>query len=447
MRARFEEVAETAAPPSRLSADAVYAAAWRTRRRRTTAWMVGGIVTGALVAGMGLDALRAPADKTIAQDPEPAQTADGWPAETRDGTVISAAAADASHVYAGVNACSWKDSVRHCTAQLVGSDDAGRTWTIRQTDFGDGQVAVPAPGVLLQTIETINEAYDGSSSAGPKTVLQPRISTDGGRSWRDVQAVTEAVAEVPAGGWIQCAPSTADRPCTLLAVDPATARSAPLAGQPALDIQGPVGAPTSAGFWITGHERGKDHRPAVAVSLDRGRTWSVHAFGQGEADFPVTATYASAVPSSVDGVTGYTIISVPNPSDTTGASPTSATTASLKQLIYRTGDGGKTWQRVNPDQTLPRGNYEDGDSYVAADGTHVVLTSADGPQRWYASSDNGNTYRPANLTGLGDDLLVSGMRAPVLVTAPGVYLAFNNTALYRSTDGIHWTRTLVQPPR
>jgi hypothetical protein len=28
-----------------------------------------------------------------------------------------------------------------------------------------------------------------------------------------------------------------------------------------------------------------------------------------------------------------------------------------------------------------------------------------------------------------------------------VYLAFDNTALYRSADGIHWTRTLVQPPR
>jgi hypothetical protein len=434
LRARLEDVADTAAPPSRLTADAVYTAAWRRRYRRTRAWTVGGIAIVALVVALSVNASRPPATDPTTPHPDPALTADGWPADTHDGTVISAAATDADHLYAGINACPVDADGRHCTARLVGSDDAGRTWTVRQSDFGDGEVAAPAPGVLLQTIGSVNDQYDGSSSSGSKMVWQPRISTDGGRTWTDVKAVTQPVAQVPAGGWIQCAPGTIDEPCTLLAFDPVTAHSAPLSVQPALDVDLPADVPTSAGLWVTGHERGPDQRPAVAVSLDHGRTWSVHVFGSGEAGFPALGPFDTAEPSSVDGVTGYTIIAV------------AGVTSGLTQFVYRTVDGGATWHRVNAAQTLPAGNYPGG-SYVAADGTHVVLASFGPPQRWYTSGDKGATYRQTTLTGLADDLQPSGLRPPILVTAPGVYLASDTSALYRSTDGLHWTRTVIRPPR
>jgi hypothetical protein len=438
---RFEEMADTAAPPSRLSADEVYAAAWRRRRWRRTGWATAAVAAVA-VGGIGLTMLQPRADNPAGSGPLPSQTAQGWPADTQDGTVISAAATDSSHLFAAINACTVKDGERQCVAQLVGSDDGGRTWTVRQADIGDGQITSPAPGALLQTIETVNPAYDGTANNGPKLFRKPRISTDGGRTWADVKPGSAAVQQVPTGGWIELECGT-DTPCKILAIDPATAQSAPLANQTPLDVIAKAGVPTSAGFWITGRERGGSHRPAVAVSHDRGRTWSLHMFDLAGADLSANIVYPA--PYSVDGVVGYTILQVPPPTGGAGSGATPAPASGSQQLIYRTADGGKTWGQVDAGQTLPFGrSYADGDTYLAADGTHVVLTSENTPLRWYASSDGGNSYRPATLPGLSDHLTRSGIGAMIRVVAPGTYLAFDNGALYRSSDGIHWSRTLVR---
>jgi hypothetical protein len=393
-----------------------------------------------LVVGVGLNALNGPAAGNRTAAPLPVQTADGWPPDALDGGVISAAATDADHLYAAIYACDWKGDVRHCTAELVGSDNGGRTWTVRQADFGNGQLDMPAPGVLLQTTEVDNQNYDGSAGSGPKSWWHDRISTDGGRTWRDVQAASKALAAVPTGGWLEdlCA---VDQPCQVVAFDPATARSAPLASQPPLDLDQVADVPTSAGYWVDGSERGGSHLPAVAVSRDRGETWSVHTFSSGAAGSSDSLAYASVKSYSVDGRVGYAIVSPQSRTTITGPSPTSAPPA--KHLVYRTTDGGKTWQHVDPGQTLPS-NESDPATFIAADGTHVVLVKQT-PQRWYASNDNGNSYHPVNLPGLSDNLTQSGLRAMVLVTAPGVYLAFDDTYLYRSADGFHWTRTSVQP--
>ncbi|MGI5184542.1 hypothetical protein ACQEVZ_50640 [Dactylosporangium sp. CA-152071] len=430
IRERFDEAAGEA-PPSRLSADAVYERAFQRRRRRAAGWtaVAAAVATTAVVAAATLTPSGGqPADP-------PTQTADGWPTGTRDGSIVSIAAADAEHLYAKVNACG--EGAR-CTVNLVGSDDGGKTWTVRSEDVA-GDVSAPSPGVLAQTVEQQN-----TDPAGPQLLHIPMVSRDGGRSWRVVETVAGKVPKVPAGGWIICAPPT--RPadlCTMLAVDPVTARATLLANPPDIDVHDTVAVPAAGGLWVSGWERGGEHRPAVSVSHDGGVTWATSVFGRGDADFPAPEMYVYPAVDSVDGVTGYTVITQPDPADTTGVGPTSAATAGVRTLVYRTGDGGRTWQRVHPGQTLPRAAYQEGDAYVAAGGTHVVLTRMDPPQEWYASTDGGQTYRPAKQPGLGTALLhTAGER--VLAAGPGAYYAFDADALYRSSNGLQWTRTVVK---
>ncbi|GAB3846917.1 WD40/YVTN/BNR-like repeat-containing protein [Dactylosporangium cerinum] len=304
-----------------------------------------------------------------------------------------------------------------------------------------GDLYAPAPGSLLRVLEKDNDDPSGN----PKLLHVPWVSRDGGRTWAEVRAEKGTVPEVPAGGWLQCAdPWRLDDPCVLIGVDPVNARSAPLATQPDFFVNGPVDVPTTGGFWVTGRERDGEHRPAIAVSRDGGRTWATHVFTRAETGEAPSSMFTFVRPASVDGVTGYAIMPVEDPSDTTGTGPTSAATAGMQTLVFRTVDAGKTWQRVHPRQTLPRRYYQDGDSYVAADGSHVVLASNDPPFRWYASDDGGNSYRPVSQPGLGTSLLHKN-GARVIVAGPGAYLAFDDGALYQSADGLRWTRTVIRP--
>ncbi|MEV4516289.1 sialidase family protein [Dactylosporangium sp. NPDC049525] len=434
MRARFDEAADIDAPPSRLSADGVYAAAFQRRRRRTTAWTVCGAAAVALVAALGTGVLGAPSGT-----PTPAQTPDGRPPGVRDGSIVSIAAADAEHLYAKVWGCTGSGDAAQCTLNLAGSDDGGRTWTVRMRNL-DGDLYAPVPGSLLRILEK-----DNADPHGPKLLHVPWVSRDGGRTWAEVHAVAGTMPQVPAGGWIQCAePQRLDDPCVLIGVDPVNARSAPLDTQPDVAVDGIVGVYPGGRLWVTGREPTGEHRPAVAVSSDGGRTWSAHVFTRAETGEAPSDMYTFALPASTDGVTGYTIISTPDPTDSTGVGPTTRATAGIQTLVFRTGDGGLTWQRVHPSQTLPRRYYQGGDAYVAADGSHVVLASNDLPYRWYTSTDGGNSYHPANQPGLGGALLHKD-GARVLAAAPGVYLAFDEDALYQSADGLRWTRDVIRP--
>ncbi|WP_432824758.1 hypothetical protein [Dactylosporangium sp. CA-092794] len=417
LRTLFEELAGADGPPTRLRADEVYGAARRRLRRRQAAWTVTGVVAGGLALGLGLQGLR-----PVPAVPEPVQTGGGA------GPVVSVAATDAEHLYAGVRTCGGDD----CPARLIGSDDGGRTWTVRQEDFGDGEVDAPAPGVLLHTTESMG---DPSGATGPKLIRHHHVSTDGGRTWRELQRVADPVAAVPGNGWLQCAPTSLDTPCKLLAVDPQTARMAPLSAQPGLDVNATDAAPASSGPWVIGIS--DTHQYALALTRDRGRTWSVHAFDEAGA---VQVTAASA-----DGVTAYAIVS----KRTDTAEPGATAAPGPAAAVLRTTDGGATWQAVDPGHTLPSGTgyYMDGDAYLAADGSHVVLLRSDDRQRWFVSGDRGATYREARPSGLGEHITLSGQRPPVQTAVPGVYLAFDDRAAYRSTDGLSWTRIPIEPVR
>ena len=438
MRDSFEALADTPAPPSRLSADDVYAAAWRRRHRRTAVGLAGGVggaVAVLLAASLGVNALRQPAGGGAAGTP---------PSPAGYGTVISAATTGADHLFAGVRVC----PDEQCVNQLLGSDDAGATWSVRQPDAGDGQIYTPAPGVLMETSNTDNDHYDGTPANGPKEYRRARISTDGGRTWRDVRTDTRTVPAVAAGGWTACAdalslPGLGGDSCRLVAVDPATATAAPLANQPSVDNATLVAAPASAGIWVTGRDAGHNAYPVVAASHDGGQTWSVQRLEDDRQNIAGGATSGGPPAfATIDGVTAYILVFVPDPTSTGNATTAPGTGPAVR--VYGTTDGGRNWQRLGPERPVPRGSQRE--TFLTADGTQVILTRSDPPQQWYASS-GGDPFSRVELPGFGDHLAFSGIRPTVLVTGPGAYLAFDESALYRSTDGRHWTRTLVRPPR
>ncbi|WP_238017133.1 sialidase family protein [Dactylosporangium sp. AC04546] len=408
LRTRFEELAGADGPPTRLSADGVYRKAWRRHRRRRA---VATAVVVAVAAGLALVTLRTGPDAA----PPP-------PTQVRTGPVLSATATDAQHLYAGVRGCDG------CPAKLLGSDDGGRTWTVRQEDFGDGQVEAPAPGVLMRTTNTPG---DETGETGPKLIWHNHVSLDGGRTWRELVLADEEVSTVPPQGWLQCAPvRRAEDRCRLLAVDPVAGRMAPLASQPDLSVYAVSERPASPGMWVSGYMFSPDRRPVVAFTPDRGRTWRVHVFDQPGAEL--------AVASSADGRTGYAVLS-------TNTDPDATPPARLVVEVQQTTDGGATWRPVDPGHTLPigEGYYTSGDTYVAADGSHVVLIRDDRAPRWYVSSDQGRHYRNERPDGLPERITVTGLHVQVQSAVPGVYLAFDGDAVYRSEDGRRWTRIPV----
>jgi hypothetical protein len=433
---RFRDAAGTDMPPSRLSADAVYAAAFRRRRRRVAAYTAAGLVVALLVAVVGVDVLRSSGDNRVAVDPTTEEETQPW---LRDGALVTAVATDARHVYAVTSVCRPNES---CTYRLLGSDDAGATWTVRQENFGgmNRAVSAPAAGVLYRFVSEPNPDYVDADPTSPKMLVWERISTDGGRTWTDLSRVTTPVDAVPAGGWLECQERT-DGPCEkLLAYDPATARVAPLRTKPGIQVLRIGEVPSAGGFWLTGWDTARK-RSVLATTPDRGRTWVTHP-----ADVDVVA------PVTADGVTGYEIVSDSYPVTPTGPNPTVSPTESTKR-VYRTADGGRTWQRVESERPPPDGALHIAQAYVAADGTHVVLMDRDSysqphPERFqqFASSDDGRTYRPGGVTGLPERLSRESRTGTIVGTrVAGVYLAHDDASVFVSTDGLTWTGHPVRP--
>jgi hypothetical protein len=434
---RFRDAAETAMPPSRLSADQVYTTAWRRRRRRAATWTAAGLVVALVVTVVGIGVLRSAGHNQVAEDPT--TTEEDPPPWLRNGAVVTAVATDADHLYAVMSVCR---SGETCSYRLVGSDDAGNTWSVRQENFGDGvnrDVTAPAAGVLYQTQSRDNPGYVDTDPDSPKMLLQRKISTDGGRKWTDVREATAPVDAVPAGGWIECKQVKDESCASFIAYDPANARSAPLKAKPGFQVIRIV--PSGAGFWAIGYDKERS-RTVLASSPDRGRTWTTSNHDE-DVHAPVT----------VDGITGYDIVSDTYPVKPTGPKPTTSPSESKKR-VYRTADGGRTWQRVDPGKTLPDGALAIAQSYVARDGTHVVLMSTDtyarrnaAPFERYTSRD-GQTYRPGGVTGLGAKLSRDSITENLILTSvAGIYLAHDDEVVYRSTDGLTWTRHPVNPPR
>ena len=158
------------------------------------------------------------------------------------------------------------------------------------------------------------------------------------------RAASTAVPQVPAGGTVLCWPPARDERCALFAVDVAARTMARLPTEPAFDdltVQDVGGR-----LWVSGTDRARG-TPAVAMSVDRGRTWIPHVLDPCKAQRCAPPELATA-----DGRTVY------------------ATLHDGRRWVVHRGTDNADWRRVDGGQ-LPDGEAP-GWSFVAADGTHVV---------------------------------------------------------------------------
>lgn len=403
----LRQAAEEPAPASPLAAGELFAAG-RRRHRRRRRMMVGGALAATVLAIAG--ALGA--TSTFTAQPRPELPADRGTSVVRQeprpgvngpGAIIQwAGAADAEHIYLAYLHCAGTPC-RKDSFDLVGSDDGGRTWSDRVTGLAADDWQVVGPGTLLATRQS--------------TMKPPLVSVDGGRTWSGL-AAGSATDVVPDGGALICQTPQHQAPCRLYAVDPGAGRLAPLSAQPTLKFD-PSASIVDAGgrLWVAGTARASG-RPAVAISVDRGRTWSPHVFDE----LPACTTQSCAAPTlaTADGRTVY--VTVPDP-------------AGRERIVYRSNDDG-SWSRLDTGD-IPYGQGR-GWSFVAADGSHVIC--ALGPRGQDIDecefAKGGDGYQRTNLDGLPAPV------GHVDRTPDGWYYAVSylpTSSLYGSRDGLHWS--------
>jgi hypothetical protein len=417
LRELFEDAAGSSSPPSRLLADDVYAAGRRRLHRRRSVAVAAAVAVLATLSVTGVAAgvvgpRRTPAGVVPAGRPTPAATAVPHPGQP----IQSAAAADASHLYLSFTA--YPDQLnKKGIVQLVRSTDGGRTWSDRGGPVDIVQLRILAPDTLIGRVmgRTPPKARPGSLA----------VSTDGASTWNALRLATP-VAAVPPGSTAVCWSDRDDSPCQVYAVDPAAGGLALLANQPRLSTD-PAGLwiEQAAGrLWVAGFA---DGRPAVAVSLDAGRTWSTHVFG----DAPACGAEGCRPPAvaTADGRAGYVVV----------------TSTKWRAVYRRTAGGG--WQRITGADAIPTGDGNNPQqSFVAADGRHVLFEPVVRPgakvdvYRFWAApggpaSPAGDPYRPVELTGLPNRV------HSVSRTPSGWFYALDQLGgdLYGSSDGWHWT--------
>lgn len=331
--------------------------------------------------------------------------------------VLWAGAGDVDHLYAMVRDCG------DCPARLMASDDAGRTWQERAAyaalpESRDPISGVPrSPFVLGPRILALGLPPGLSSSARVYPRSTPKISIDGGVTWRDAQVSgAPTLQTAPGARLVGCAPTVPI--CRPHTADPYTGTFIPLATAPPLKsfrIEDEISP--AAGLWATGLDK-DDNRPAIAVSRDRGSTWT-------------TTVLPDEPPAPVEG--GQTAVGY-MPMVVTADGQTVYATLYAKQdrpaPLFRSTDGGTTWQRTNPSGVPAVTPW----AFVTTDGAHVILQQTPGTYECWISPD-GNNYVRMFPTGAAPKF-----GAPPLAIDRQHYLMAGDEALYTSSDGRTWQR-------
>lgn len=407
--------------------EVVRRAARRRRRTRATGALVAvvalatgtGVATGALPGGPGTAAPLVDTPSTPAFMP-PAGPSDGpGPVAGRRSQTGAMVAGDLDHLYLRYTDCQ-RPGV-DCAVMLAASDDGGATWTESALPVEHNSLVMLtalAPRTLLAWVQ------DGTA------VRQYwQASSDGGRTWREVP-VREADA-IPAG-WQPVDTTLSLDSVGVLAADPATGDLVRLA-QPLQLATGRLvsGLPPAAGLWVSGFTgtattpvatpQGTEQSvtgtgSSVEVSHDGGRTWQRSSFPDNLDD---GEAFGAAAIASYDGRTAY-----------------AAGLAGGALLVYRTVDGGQTWQRT-PARVAVAGRTEVHAS-VRADGTLFVQlgTQASEHPTMYRSSDGAQTLRQVPV----------GPGAAAVAVAGGYAQTGwpNSSGAWLSPDGASWS--YVAPP-
>ncbi|MGW0432788.1 hypothetical protein ACWDV4_09620 [Micromonospora sp. NPDC003197] len=264
----------------------------------------------------------------------------GNPVETHWQYLLWAGAGDATHLYALVSDCG------SCPTRLLASADSGRSWQQR-SDFdgsrGPYRIHVVGPQALFVDLNSTGQSSPISFSEKFRRyqhVADWRVSLDGGTTWRKPLRTDVPVAAAAADDSVlRSAYDEKDGDAALYVLDRSTGSIAPLASQPPLVRFWLTDVPASIGVWVMGIDP-VSRRPAVAVSRDRGATWTLSVFA-GEAPVPSDDDPVAGQPSvaSVDGRTAYAVF----------------TEGDATARIYRSADAGRSWIRTNPDRPLSEG--------------------------------------------------------------------------------------------
>jgi len=363
----------------------------RERHRRRTTLM--GLALVLAVTGFGVPMLTGPAGQSPDIEGRILAPPSAWHfKDTRHGVVLYA-----EPTSSGENGC-------RATVRVTA--DSGRSWSGQQpAPCRLDQQGKPTQAVLMLDADTILTF----TPDGP-----PQISYDAGRTWRRHTMETVTTDRIPVWTDVMygCIDSAVCRdPDQLRWYDPATGNRFLLRTLPALDRV--LGTPIwgqDGSLWVPG--RTPNGQYAVAISPDQGRTWQTRPIGL-KVD-PHDDVASGLAVATHDGRTGYTI----------------RDDLTLDNVLFRTVDGGQTWQRVTTEaKSYSPYNWTSG--YVAADGTLVLETSGHA-SRWQASRDGGRTVTP--LSDFPPDSLV-------LVLSDGyVRSGMPEDGIHLSEDGLHWRK-------
>ena len=445
LRELLDEVATGDEPPSRLTADEIYAAG--QRRRRTTAVARIGTAAALVIALVAALVVFAPA-----RAPDPAV----GPAVALEIRAIGGY--DKDHLYAVVLPC----GDRNCDPELHGTRDGGRTWTNRGTI---ADVNLPgAPSVIHVSRDgAVGVFGSGTVGGGPAWILSTSI--DRGRSFAGVMPGDPVDAAAP-GALVACGYPPPVSRCVVEVYDLDAGTAGPLATQPGVVVLHVTRAPDGT-IWALGRDAAAG-LPAIARSTDGGRTWSTHLF-TGAPEFTADYRPLAGKVTAVDGTVVVTLAYAPfaNPPQTSNVG-------------FRLRDGD--WQRLDTDVFQP-GAMAVGASYLAADGTFVIQKiatdasvsspappvspsttpwSSGGPawssgppapppsggpmvavprivQFWICPPGGTGFHRIDPPTGLPDDQLSAVDRLP-----GGGYLAHSFTGAWVSDDGRTWKQLAIR---
>ena len=402
--------------------DEVVRRAGRRRRRARAAGVlvvVAAVATGTGVATGVLPGVRGtsvPAETpTTPAFVPPARPSDGpgGPVPGRRSQTGAMVAGDLDHLYLRYTDCQHPGV--DCTVMLAASDDGGATWTDSALPVAHNSLVALtalAPRTVLAWVQ------DGTS------VRQYWLaSTDGGHTWRDVS--NRQVDAIP-DGWLPVdTPRSLDR-VGVLAADPATGDLVTLAEPRQLALARLVpGLPSGAGLWVSGflgtattgvQQAVTGTGSSVEVSHDGGRTWVERSFPDNLDNGDLSGAAAVA---TYDGRTAYAV-----------------GLADGALLVYRTDDGGQSWQRT-PAQVAV-GRQTEVYAAVQAGGTLLVQvgTQAGDHPTMYRSDDGGRTLRPVPVGPGATAVRVAGGYAQTGWP--------NSSGAWLSTDGTTWS--YVAPP-
>ncbi|MFF9013696.1 WD40/YVTN/BNR-like repeat-containing protein [Streptomyces sp. NPDC014870] len=275
-----------------------------------------------------------------------------------------------------------------CRQPVAVLDRGAKAWVLRRSPLPE---VAPMDGVSADLkVLGPGRALIEEGGASPET-RRSWFTRDGGRTWRRVDPRTSGTTPViPAGAVLttDCAepspPSAgplAGDECArerLVVIDPEDGRRRALAQGPPI---GPGPRPAEVAepdgsWWVSGTDP-LSGRAAVAVSRDRGRSWSI-----GRLPSPTTAPgWYTAVAVGQDAVYAAEM------GELKGGNPVK----NPMRALHRSLDGGRTWERMWTTGPVHEPRTLQG-LPVPGPGGRVLITAED---REFVSVDGGRSFRPS----------------------------------------------------